>query len=128
MAEGFIGPSQWEAEAGYMADYGPSAAQVVASLHRAGHEAVDYPMAQAYAAGVVMQRCLLEAGSLDDSALRQAASSLDFTTFYGRFRIDPETGRQTGRSTLLVQWQDGRKVIVWPPESANGVLRCPWRT
>ena len=127
LAEGFIGPSQWEAEAGYAADYGPSAAHVLSSLHRAGHQEVDYPMAQAYAAGVVMQRCLLEAGSLEDSALRQAAASLDFTTFYGRFRIDAATGLQTGRSTLLVQWQDGRKVVVWPPESANGALRCPWR-
>ncbi len=127
LAEGFIGPSQWEAEAGYVADFGPSAAQVVASLRRAGNRDVDYPMAQAYAAGVVVQRCLLEAGSLDDAALRQASSSLDFTTFYGRFRIDPATGLQTGRSTLLVQWQGGLKVIVWPPESANGALRCPWR-
>ncbi len=127
LAEGFIGPSQWEAEAGYAADYGPSAEQVVASLHHAGHRDVDYPMAQAYAAGVVIQRCLLEAGSLDDAALRQAAATLDFTTFFGRFRIDPETGLQTGRSTLLVQWKDGRKVVVWPPESATGALRCPWR-
>jgi branched-chain amino acid transport system substrate-binding protein len=125
-ADRFIGPSQWEPEVGYPADYGPSAQQVVASLRRAGQESVDYPMAQAYAVGVVAQRCLQEAGTTDDSALRQAAAALDFSTFYGRFNIDG-TGRQIGRQALLVQWQRGRKVIVWPPELAQGDLVYPWR-
>ena len=125
-SEGFIGPSQWEPEARYAAEYGPSAGEVIASLRRAGHAAVDYPMAQAYAVGVVAQRCLQEAGTADDSALRQAAATLDFSTFYGRFQIDA-TGRQTGRQALLVQWRQGRKVIVWPPELAQGALAYPWR-
>ena len=125
-AEGFIGPSQWEAGAGYRADYGPSAEQVIASLRRAGHTPVDYPMAQAYAVGVVARRCLEEAGTTDSLALRRAASAIDFSTFYGRFQIDA-TGRPTARQALLVQWQHGRKVTVWPPESAQGELVYPWR-
>ena len=126
-AENFIGPSQWEPDAIASVDYGPGLAEVQASLRRAGHTVVDYPMAQAYAVGVAIQRCVEECGSLNDMELRRAAASLDFTTFYGRFRIDANTGRPTGKPALLVQWQQWRKVIVWPPEYRTGMLAYPWR-
>ena len=158
-AAGFIGPSQWEPgddlndelnseprkvrdERGAGGDsaspvvalYGPAAAQVVASLQRAGRAAgdltgdlaVDYPMVQAYAAGLVAQRCVAAAGTLDDTALWEAAAGLDFTTFYGRFQIDPDSGRQVGRSGVIVQWQQGRKAIIWPPEQRRAGLVYPW--
>ena len=124
--DGFIGPSQWEPTGKYPRDYGPSARQVLDSLAKQRQGPVDYPMAQSYAAGLVAQRCLEHAGSLDDRALRQAAADLDFSTFYGRFKIDPVTGRQVGRSTLLIQWQQGRKVILWPPEQRQTSLVYPW--
>lgn len=127
LADRFVGPSQWEPEAAYTPDFGPASGQVIASLRRDGLRHVDYPSAQAYAAGVVVQRCLEETGGADSQALREAASKLDFSTFYGSFKIDAETGRQTGRQVLLVQWQRGRKVIVWPPQSAQADLIYPWR-
>ena len=82
-------------------------------------EGVDYPMVQAYAGGLVAQRCLEIAGTLDQHALRQVASTLDFTTFYGRYRIDPGTGRQLGHRMPVVQWQGGRKVVIWPIEDGS---------
>lgn len=127
MAERFVGPSQWEPEANFRPDFGPSSRRVMASLRRDGELHVDYPMAQAYAAGVVLQRCLAEAGSADDQALREAAARLRFSTFYGDFQIDGKSGRQVGRETLLVQWQEGQKKIVWPMKLAEGVLAYPWR-
>ena len=110
-------------------EYGPTGEQVLESLTSSGAASgteVDYPLVQAYAAGVVAQRCVEEAGKLEPRALREAAVSLDFSTFYGRFRIDPSTGQQTGRSPLIVQWQQGRKVVVWPPEQSQGSLIYPW--
>ncbi len=127
LADRFVGPSQWEPEAAYTPDFGPTAGQVIASLRRDGHHNIDYPTAQAYAAGVVLQRCLEEAGSTDSQALREAAAKLEFSTFYGNFKIDGNTGRQTGREVLLVPRQAGRKVIVWPPQLAQGELIYPWR-
>ena len=134
LAEKFLGPSQWESAATYPVDYGSSVAEVQAAFDRfhaledgAEHHVIDYPAAQAYACGVVIQRCLEECGSLDDATLRQAAASLDFTTFYGRFRIDAGTGRQVGKPGLLVQWRQGRKEIVWPPEYRTQGLVHPWR-
>ncbi len=131
-AEGFVGPSQWEpAGPGLKVDghcyyYGPEPSQVEESLAEMAESSgvpVDYPMAQAYAAGLVAQRCVECAGSLDPVQLWSAAGSLDFHTFFGRFKIDPITGQQVGRSVLLVQWQQGRKVTLWPPERAQGQLQ-----
>jgi ABC-type branched-subunit amino acid transport system substrate-binding protein len=110
----FVGPSQWEPAMVTAPEYGPSSAEVLARLMARHPEGVDYPMAQAYAGGLVAQRCLEIAGTLDQHALRQVASTLDFTTFYGRYCIDPRTGCQLGHRMPVVQWHDGRKVIVWP--------------
>ena len=126
-ADGFLGPSQWEAAAGFSQDYGPSTREVLDTLASRGHGVVDYPMVQAYAAGVVAQRCVEAAGTLDNDGLREAAARLDFSTFYGRFKIDAGTGRQVGRSVVLVQWQEGSKRVVWPPEQRQAALIYPWR-
>ena len=126
-AEGFLGPSQWEPGTDGPEDYGPSSREVLESLRRRGHPDPDYPIVQAYAAGLVAQRCVEAAGTLESAALRETAGDLDFSTFYGRFKIDPATGHQIGRTVVLVQWQVGRKVVVWPPERSRFPLRYPWR-
>ena len=126
-SEGFLGPTQWEASSHHRHQYGPAAPQVLKSLLQHGTGTVDYPMVQAYAGALVAQRCIEAAETVADADLRSMAGTLDFSTFYGRFRIDPETGRQTGHSALIVQWQQGRKVVVWPPEQMTGRLVYPWR-
>jgi branched-chain amino acid transport system substrate-binding protein len=129
--EGFLGPSQWEPVAvGHTMPpnyYGPAPQQVTDSLLQQGYCHIDYPMVQSYAAGLVAQRCIEAAGTLDNSQLREIAATLDFSTFYGRFKIEPLTGRQIGRSVIIIQWQQGRKVIVWPPEQRQAELVYPWR-
>ncbi len=126
LAHRFVGPSQWEPGGQATPDFGPTSVEVISSLELKGHKDVDYPMAQAYAAGVVVQRCLEQAGNCSDHALREAAAQLRFSTFYGNFQID-EYGRQIGRETLLVQWQEGQKTVVWPGSSAQAELVFPWR-
>ena len=128
-ADGFVGPSQWEPQTAVAAPaVGPPAdvaMRLLSAAARAHAVPVDYPMAQAGAAGLVAQHCIQAAGTLDEAALRNAAGMMDFSTFYGRFRIDA-SGRQVGRSVALVQRQDGRKTAVWPPELADGGLRWPF--
>ncbi len=109
-AEGFLGPSQWEHNANIEPDYGPSASDL-------GLADADYPRAQAYAAGLVAQRCIEEAGTLEDTLLLNTALRSDFTTFYGRFRLDPATRRQVGHQMVVVQWRCGAKRVVWPPQA-----------
>src|SRR5215471_17237559 len=110
----FCGPSQWEPGIVHQPDYGPSSQDVFARLSAWHPAGVDYPMAQAYAGGLVVQRCIEVAGTLEQHVLRQVAGRLDFTTFYGRYRLDPTTGRQVGHRMPVVQWQEGHKIVVWP--------------
>ena len=125
--DGFLGPSQWEQGTQYQVDYGPSTGEVLNSFCRQSSLAVDYPMVQAYAAGLVAQKCVETAWTLEDAQLREAAGRLDFSTFYGRFKIDPSSGRQVGRNVVLVQWQNGRKTLVWPPGQSQEPLAYPWK-
>ena len=128
-ADGFVGPSQWEPAFSIPTpDVGPGAADALQMLNygaSAANVPVDYAMAQTMAAGLVAERCVALAGDLDDDALLNVAVNADFTTFYGRFKID-EAGRQIGRSVALVQRQHGRKVVVWPQELAEGELQYPF--
>ena len=118
--EGFLGPSQWEPNVEGTPDFGPSSLDVMKGLRAGRRSAVDYPMAQAYAGCLVAQRCIEEAGSLDQTKVRQAAGRMDFTTFYGRFLIDPATGRQIGHRMPVVRWERGEKAVVWTPDAVGG--------
>ncbi|MDP2674330.1 MAG: amino acid ABC transporter substrate-binding protein [Dehalococcoidia bacterium] len=117
-AEGILAPSQWEPDTRQVVDFGPSPSQVARRIRAMG-SASDYPAAQAYAACLIAQHCLEEAGSADDEALWRAACALDCTTFFGRFRINPRTGIQDRHEMVWVQWQGGRRVVVWPPSVAQ---------
>ena len=114
LSEGFIGPSQWEPGLSYAPDYGPTTTELERRHTVFGEREADYTMAQAYAAGLVVQRCVMEAGTMEGAGLMQAARRLRFTTLFGPFDIDPATGAQIGRTVPLVQWKGGRKEVVWP--------------
>jgi len=124
-AEGILGPSQWEEGARFSVDLGPRQADAVRALRaevvptlRPGPGGVDYPAAQAYAAGLVAMRCAEEAGTTEDQGLLETARGLRCTTFFGRFGLGGD-GRQEDHQILVVQWQQGVKRIVWPPSLAE---------
>ena len=125
-ASGFMGPSQWEPALGHVVEYGPSFVEL--ALRHPPFVGADYPMAQAYAACLVAQKCIEEAGTLEDRELRKMANRLEFTTFFGRFKIDPSSGLQIGLSVVIVQWQGGDKLVVWPPElrQAEPIYPARW--
>jgi branched-chain amino acid transport system substrate-binding protein len=131
LAEGVVGPSQWEEGVHFRADVAPSGADIIRSLRAAvmaglraeatgGH--VDYPTAQAYAAGLVALRCVEEAGTTQDAAVERVARELQCTTFFGRFGLG-EDGRQQDHEMLAVQWQDGVRRVVAPAHFAEAELR-----
>lgn len=115
--EGLFGPAQWSPKAAPEPDLGPDAPWFVREyLRRTGDEPA-YPAAQAFAAGLLAARCL--ASGMDDRAQLGAAGRLSATTLYGRFALDRRTGLQTGHRVITVQWQDGRRRVVWPPDRAE---------
>ena len=122
-ADGFCGPSQWEPALRDQPEIGPTSAAFAQAFRARFGADPDYTAAQAYAAGLIAARCAELAGSLDDHAIRAAAARLDTSTFYGRFRTDPDSGQQVGHQLVALQWQAGRKEIVWPPAAATSTFR-----
>ncbi|MBI3013496.1 MAG: amino acid ABC transporter substrate-binding protein [Candidatus Tectomicrobia bacterium] len=123
LSEGVVGSSQWEP--GRTADpvTGPAPGEFVAAFRKAYGEMPEYPAAQAYALGIILEKCVEKAEDLDDAHLRAAALGLDVTTLFGCFRLDPVTGRQIGHQGLLVQWVAGQKVVLWPPSAGGASLK-----
>ena len=124
-AQGFFGPSQWEPSVRGQSDVGPTSAEFVARFRDRFRKKPDYPAAQAYAAGLVAQRCIEVAGTLGDEPVRRVASELAMTTFYGGFKLDAATREQIGHELVIIQWQGKVKRIVWPQEMAEAQPQIP---
>jgi branched-chain amino acid transport system substrate-binding protein len=123
--EGFLGPSQWERGIKTKPDFGPSPQGFFKGFKDAHAKEPDYPAAQGYNIGLVIQRCIKESGTLDDLILRETVKGLEFKTFYGDFKVDPSTGNQIGHKMVIVQWQGGNKYTVYPEEVAERDLMYP---
>ena len=122
IAAGCVGPSQWESGPQASVDVGPSSATFVERFRQRFGQSPDYPAAQAYAAGLILQRCVLLAITCTDAGLRAAADRLACRTFYGDFRLDAASGQQVGHETVLVQWQGDEKKVIWPAGLAEAGL------
>ncbi len=112
-ADGFLGPSQWEADLREQQDIGPSSETFCQRYRQRYGSEPEYLAAQAFATGLVAQKCIAEAGNLNNYTLREIAGRLTFRTFYGPFRID-STGKQVGHKVAVIQWRAGKKCLVWP--------------
>lgn len=97
-----------EMAARYQARYGAPAAATTGS---------------AYAAVQVLADAIRRAGSLDRNAIRDALSASDLETVAGHITFNEDgTGNVV---TVFDQWQDGQRVLVWPPDQAVGEILYP---
>ncbi len=85
---------------------------------------LPYQVAQGYGACEVLVAAIGRAGSLDGEKVRAALLTMDLNTAFGAFKVDRD-GVQTAHKMVMIQWQEGRKVIVWPEELAPGKPRFP---
>ncbi len=135
-----IGPSQWEPlvsfsaeNAGSQAFYGPSSSEFTEAYKAAYSEDPSYHAAGGYAAGLLLQRAIEQAGSLDTQAVKAALDSTDVLTFFGHIKFDTSAenhGLQTGHSMVYIQWQKDAsgnlgKQVVWPLEGATAETVFP---
>ena len=138
MAEGVMGPSHWEYGVKYSEKeakkaglrwIGPSQDEFVSLFKKAlGKEIIpDYHAAEAGAAVLSYVLAVEKANSVDTTKVRKALGDLEFMSFYGGWDVD-ETGLQVGHSMVDVQWQMGKRVIVWPAEAQTGRLAYPMPT
>jgi branched-chain amino acid transport system substrate-binding protein len=77
-----------------------------------------------YAAGQVLEAAVRLAGTLEHDEVRSQLAGMRFRSLLGNYRVD-ETGKQVGHKNFVLQWQDGRRRMVWPPELAEATLRFP---
>ena len=82
------------------------------------------PPAAGYGACQILVEAVKRAGSLDSEKLRDAILKMNDNTVFGAFRVERD-GVQLAHKRLLFQWQDGKKVIVWPEELAANQPRFP---
>jgi len=126
-------PSQWEPELVELRAGGlipiarqyPGAKEFV-EAHRREYPGADlsYQTTAGYAACQVLVEAVKRAGSLDRDKIRNAILKLDFHTVFGAFKVDPD-GLQIAHKMVVFQWQDGKKVIVWPDELSPIKPRFP---
>lgn len=105
-----VGPSQWEYNE-YDSNYNASVSEKDKIKNLKKFEYLDYPVIQAYVAGLIIEECVRNVSELSQEKLREFVATLDMNTLFGRFKID-DGGLQIGHKPLLVQWRDGHKVVV----------------
>ncbi len=113
--EGLYGPCQWFDDGTDDPADGPNSEWFSRWYRDANGSEPPYPAAAAFAAGVIWQRCVKEAGTVESLPVLAASQQLDTTTLFGRFRVDPVTGVQTGHQIRVVQWRGGQRVLVDRP-------------
>jgi len=131
-ATGVTVPSQWELQVSYKPQFGPTTAEFAKAFEAKFHQKADYHTASGYTAGVILQRAIEKAGSLDTEKVTQALNDTDVTTFFGHIKFDTDPshhGLQAAHEMVLAQWQEvngalGRQVV-WPAAARSANLVYP---
>ncbi len=137
-AEGIMGPSHWEygvkfseesAKKAGLSWIGPTQYEFVDLFKKAVGKDIlpDYHAAEAGAAVLALVKAVEKADSLDSDKVRKAFGETTFMSFYGTWEID-ETGLQIGHDMVDIQWQFGKRVIVWPESAKTGDFVYPMPT
>lgn len=77
-----------------------------------------YHAATSYAGMEILAEAVRSCGCLDQAQIRQAIIDMETETVFGGFDVD-EDGAQLAKSSFILQWIDGEKVLVWPSEVAE---------
>ncbi|MFH1768207.1 MAG: ABC transporter substrate-binding protein [Candidatus Omnitrophota bacterium] len=122
LAEYIFTMSLWAAEVKY-----PGAREFVEKYKARYGEIPSYSAASKYATVSVITDALERAASLAPQDIMAALRETDLMTVYGHVRFENfDTHTQQLRTpTLLMQWQAGELVSVWPPDVAGKKYRYP---
>jgi len=142
-ALGIVGPSQWETGVKFTPEtaktagyewFGPTSEDFTSAYQSEYKEKPSYHAAGGYVAGLLLQKAIETAGTLETRKVASALDSLNLMTFFGHMQFDttPEShGLQIGHSMVYIQWvkSDGNLVteIVWPVDGATATLKYPLR-
>jgi len=87
-----------------------------------------------YMAAYVLKDAIERAGTIDSDAVVAALEKTDLMGVYGRIRFDPKSHQvipandpKEGAVGSILQWQAGKRVVVFPKSIAKGeILLPPW--
>lgn len=95
-------------------------------------EPEGYGTSSSYTAIYVLADAIKRAGTLDSDRLVAALEKTDLTGVYGRIAFDPKSHQvipsydpKEGAVGTWFQWQDGKRVVIWPTTIAMGKIRIP---
>jgi branched-chain amino acid transport system substrate-binding protein len=123
-ANGVFASSQWTPDVKYRGPLFGTAADYAKAFRDKYGFVPDYHAAESSAAGVVLQRAIEKAGSIDREKVRDALASLQDQTFYGPVKFDAH-GLNVGKPMVVVQIQHGQVVTVWPHDIASVKAEYP---
>jgi branched-chain amino acid transport system substrate-binding protein len=118
-AEYIYGATQWEPVLNY-----PGNQEFAESYKKEfGHEA-SYHSAAGYAGCLIYAEAVRRAGSLEADRVREQLLKLELKTAFGEYKVEAD-GFQTAHKMVTFQWQNEKKVVVWPDDLAQGKARYP---
>jgi branched-chain amino acid transport system substrate-binding protein len=118
-ADFIYGATQWE----HVLPYPGNTEFFEAYKKEFGHEP-SYHSAAGYAGCLIYAEAVKRAGSLDADRVREQLFKLEMRTVFGEYKVDQD-GFQVAHKMVTFQWQEGKKVVVWPDELAQGKPRFP---
>jgi branched-chain amino acid transport system substrate-binding protein len=128
--------SQWELKATHTEEeaaalgkewFGPTGEEFAAAYEAAYGDKPTYHVAGGYAAGLVLQKAIMDADSVDPEAVKAALNAMDIFTFYGGIQFDTSAeahGLQISHQMVVAQWvkNDAGELVrevVWPADVAT---------
>ena len=85
-----------------------------------------------YMAVYVLKDAIERAGSLDPDKVIAALEKTDIMGVYGRLRFDPKSHQiipsfdpKEGAVGTILQWQKGKRIVVFPKSIATGTIELP---
>jgi branched-chain amino acid transport system substrate-binding protein len=132
-ANGVSVPSQWEPQLKIKPQFGPTVDEFEKAYRAKYNADPSYESAGGYAAGLILQHAIEQAGSLDSAKVGGVLNGMDVTTFYGRTKFATaanEHGLQVGHTMVVAQWQKDKsgklvKQVVWPAASKSANFLYP---
>ena len=141
-ALGIAVSSQWELAATHteaeaanlgMDWFGPTGEDFAAAYEVAAGDPPTYHAAGGFTAGVLLQKAIIDADSIDPEAVKAALNAMNLMTFYGAIQFDTSEeahGLQIAHKMVVAQWQmndagELTRVIIAPADVATAAPLYP---
>ncbi len=118
-AEYVYGSTQWDESLPY-----PGQKEFLAAYKKKFKHEPSYHAVAGYAGCLIYAEAVKKAGTLDAAKVREQLLKLETRTAFGDYKVDAD-GFQIAHKMVMLQWQDGKRLVVWPDDLANAKPRYP---